>query len=115
MTRRMLAVLFVPALFAMGMAEPARDVRKLVLIAGKQSHGPGDHEFRAGCLLLKKCLAAVPDLQVEIVSNGWPEDTSIFGHASAIVCYADGGGGHPFIQGDRSKLIGDLAKKGVGL
>ena len=30
--------------------------KKILLIAGKPSHGPGDHEFRAGSLLLKKCL-----------------------------------------------------------
>ena len=30
--------------------------KKIVLIAGRPSHGPGDHEFRAGSLLLQKCL-----------------------------------------------------------
>jgi type 1 glutamine amidotransferase len=31
------------------------------------------------------------------------------------VIYSDGGGGHPFIQQDRLKVLGDLMKKGVGL
>jgi hypothetical protein len=94
---------------------PQSEPKRLILVAGKQSHGPGDHEFRAGCLLLQKCLAGVAGLKVEVVSNGWPEDPKIFDGAAAIVCYADGGGGHPFIQGERLKLIDGLAKKGVSL
>ncbi len=32
------------------------DKKKIVFIAGTPSHGYGDHEHRAGCLLLAKCL-----------------------------------------------------------
>ena len=32
-----------------------------------------------------------------------------------MVIYSDGGGGHPFLQGDRLKTIEDLMKQGVGL
>lgn len=96
-------------------ATPVQETKKLVIVAGKQSHGPGDHEFRAGSLLLKKCLEGFPGLEVIVVPNGWPEDAKVFDGAAAIVCYADGGGGHPFLQGDRLKFFGGLAKKGVGL
>ena len=96
-------------------AVPMQETRKLVIVAGKQSHGPGDHEFRAGSLLLKKCLEGFPGLEVVVVPNGWPEDVKVFDGAAAIVCYADGGGGHPFLQGDRPKFFDGLAKKGVGL
>lgn len=89
--------------------------KKLVLIAGKPSHGPGDHEFRAGMLLLQKCLSGVKGLKVVVEANGWVADPSVFDGASAVALYSDGGGGHPFIQGDRKKIIGDLARKGVGL
>jgi hypothetical protein len=92
-----------------------QEKKKLVLVAGKQSHGPGDHEFRAGALLLKKCLEPVGGLEVVVVSNGWPDDPKVFDGAAAIVCYADGGGGHPFIQGDRLRFFDELAKKGVGI
>ena len=34
--------------------------KRIVLIAGRPSHPPGMHEFRAGCLLLQKALSAVP-------------------------------------------------------
>jgi hypothetical protein len=93
----------------------APESRKLVLIAGKQSHGPGDHEFRAGSLLLKKCLDKVPGLEVVVVPGGWPTDLRVFDGVTAVVIYADGGPGHPFIQGDHLQVIGDLAKKGVGI
>lgn len=102
------------AVVLMSAVADAQD-KKLILVAGKPSHGPGDHEFRAGCLLLQKCLQGFPGLQVEVVANGWPKDAKVFDGAAAIVCYADGGGGHPFIQGDRLSLIDGLAKKGVGL
>ena len=41
-------------------AAPPDAKKKLVLIAGKPSHPPRMHEFRAGSLLLQKCLASVP-------------------------------------------------------
>jgi hypothetical protein len=102
------------ALLIVSSAAVAQD-KKLVLVAGKQSHGPGDHEFRAGCLLLQKCLTGFPGLKVEVVTNGWPQDEAVFEGAAAVVCYADGGGGHPFIQGDRLQKVAAWVKKGVGL
>lgn len=44
----------------------AKDGKKLILIAGKPSHPPLMHEFRAGCLLLEKCLQNVEGLTVEV-------------------------------------------------
>jgi type 1 glutamine amidotransferase len=89
--------------------------KKLVLIAGRQSHGPGDHEFRAGMLLLQKCLSGVKGLKVVVETNGWVADPKVFDGATAVALYSDGGGGNPFLQGDHKKTIGDLAKKGVGI
>ena len=37
---------------------PVRADKSIVLIAGTPSHGKGEHEFRAGCLLLADCLRA---------------------------------------------------------
>ncbi len=89
--------------------------KKILILAGKVSHGPGDHEFRAGSLLLKKCLDGVPGLRVEVHPNGWPTDPSAFNDVDAVLIYADGGGGHPAIQADRLKFIDSLVKKGVGI
>ena len=89
--------------------------RKIVFVAGTPSHGRGDHEHRAGCLLLQSCLANVRGVTSVVYSNGWPTDANAFEGASAIVVYSDGGGGHPLLQGDRLKTIGALMDKGVGL
>ncbi len=89
--------------------------RKLVLIAGKPSHGPGMHEHNAGVLLFQKCLAKLPGLSVEVCLNGYPKDDRILDNADGILCYADGGGGHPLIQEDRTKRVGALLEKGVGV
>lgn len=90
--------------------------KKIVFVAGRPSHGPGEHEHRAGCLLLKSCLDKVPGVTSVVYTNGWPDDpATAFDGAAAVVVYADGGGGHPFLQGDRLKTIGALMDKGVGL
>jgi len=93
----------------------ALEDKKIVLLAGRPSHGPGDHEFNAGCMLLQKCLENMPGVQVEVHKMGWPKDISTLDTADAILIYADGGNGHPAIQADRMKLIDRLAEKGVGI
>ncbi len=89
---------------------------RIILIAGAASHGPGDHEHRAGCLLLKGCLDKVPGVHSEVYSNGWPDnaDAALAG-AATIVVYSYGEGGHPFLRGDHLKTVGALMDKGVGL
>jgi hypothetical protein len=89
--------------------------KKIVFLAGPPSHGPGDHEHRAGCLLLKSCLDSMKGVTSVVYSNGWPDDPRAFEGAAAVVIYSDGGGGHPFLKGDRLETIGALMRKGVGL
>ena len=89
--------------------------KKIVFVAGKPSHGPGDHEHRAGCLLLKSCLDKVPGVTSIVYSNGWPSDESAFDGANAIVLYMDGGAGHEALKDNRLEKLGALMKKGVGL
>lgn len=104
--------------------EAAAAVKKIVFIAGKPSHGPMEHEHRAGSLLLQKCLNGFPGIITQVYDNGWPtvmkdgkavDDPTAFEGADAIVIYSDGGGGHPALQGDRLKLLERLTKSGVGL
>jgi hypothetical protein len=89
--------------------------KKIVLIAGKPSHPPGMHEFRAGCLLLQQCLAGVPNVSVAVFSNGWSQVEGALDGADAVVIYADGGAGHPAIQKDHKQILNSLASKRVGL
>ena len=106
-------------------AFPARGAdKRIVLIAGKPSHPPGMHEFRAGVLLFQKALASIPGITVQVYDMGWPanivngervEDSSALEKADAVLIYADGGKGHPAIQGDHMKVLESLAARGVGL
>ncbi len=94
--------------------EKAPAKKKIVFVAGKPSHKPGEHEHRAGSMLLAKELneSGLP-IEAVVVTNGWPADKSVFDGASAVVIYADGGGGHPAM-----KQLADLrkmAEAGVGV
>ncbi len=89
--------------------------KKIVMVAGTPSHGPGSHEFNAGTKLLEKCLAKVPGVVATAYYNGWPADPTAFDNADAILLYMDGGGGHPVIQRNRLAEIDQLMKRGVGM
>ncbi|MES2476650.1 MAG: ThuA domain-containing protein [Verrucomicrobiota bacterium] len=87
---------------------------KIVFVAGRPSHGPGQHEHRAGCMLLADQLqrSGLP-VDTVVTTNGWPQDNAIFDNAAAIVIYADGGGGHPAMN--QLGVLRKLAAKGVGI
>lgn len=87
---------------------------KVVLIAGRQSHGPGDHEFFAGTVILCKMLRQNGVFPV-MARDGWPRNEKIFEGARAVVFYMDGRRGHPLVQGDRMALIQrEIIDKGGG-
>ena len=79
--------------------------KKIVFVAGKPSHGPGEHEHRAGCLLLKSCLDTIPGINSVVYSNGWPEEATAFDGADSIVLYMDGGAAHPALQNGRLEKL----------
>ncbi|MEW5979970.1 MAG: family 16 glycoside hydrolase [Acidobacteriota bacterium] len=93
----------------------APGIKRIVMVAGTPSHGPGAHEFNAGVILLKKCLDGVNGLQAVRYLNGWPRDPSAFDQADSILLFMDGGSNHPVVQQDRLQTVGQLMKKGVGL
>ncbi len=88
--------------------------KKILLIAGRQSHGPGDHEFFAGCAILKSLLEQTPNVHVMMARDGWPKNEALFDLADTIVFYMDGRGGHPVVQGNRLEKMQKLMDKGVG-
>lgn len=108
-------------LFAAGTpltAKTADGRAKLVLVAGRPSHPAGMHEFNAGVQLLTKCLAqGAPNLKVEFVLNGWPQDESVFADADAVVFYMDGGRNHEASREDgaRLKKIDAWVARGVSI
>ncbi len=94
----------------------AADKKTVVMIAGKPSHGPGEHEHNAGIQLLAKCLAqgAANLVETKIHLNGeWPSPEE-FATADAIVIYSDGGGGHPAVQEGRLASLDAPMKRGAG-
>ncbi|TAG08171.1 MAG: hypothetical protein EAZ42_11580 [Verrucomicrobia bacterium] len=94
--------------------QPPTPRKKVVLIAGKASHGPGDHEHRAGCLLFQKHLnqSGLP-IDAVVVTEGWPEDESVFDGAAAVIIYADGGEGHPAMA--HLPKLKAMAAAGIGI
>jgi type 1 glutamine amidotransferase len=105
----MLAILLLSTTFEIYAAEKT----KIVFVAGKQSHGWGAHEHKAGCMLLADRLNKMKNVEAIVTTNGWPKDNSIFEGAATIVIYADGYGGHPIKP--NLEFFDELAKKGVGL
>ena len=111
------ALLALVAVLSASLLTAADPPKRLVIVAGKQSHPPRMHEFNAGSQLLAKCLKDSPLVTVEVVKNGWPEDEAIFDKADGIVFYMDGGGGHELVRenGRRMKLAEEWTKQGVGI
>ncbi|MEW4571420.1 ThuA domain-containing protein [Tautonia sp. JC769] len=107
------------ASIALLVASPAaqaddEQTKTVVFVAGKQSHGYGAHEHRAGSILLAEALeAGMPGYTAKVVADGWPEDNAVFDGADAIVIYSDGAGGHPALP--HRDFLDDLMKQGVGL
>lgn len=112
---KILATLLLLSLIALAPNGGRAEDKRIVMIAGKPSHGPGEHEHRAGLLLFQKCLAGFPGIQVEVYSNGWPASSDVLKGAAAIIIYSDGGAGHPALQDDHLQQLGALMKQGVGL
>lgn len=91
------------------------DKKLVLMIAGRPSHGPGEHEHNAGVLLLKKCLDFnAPQVDVKAYLNdAWPSAVDL-AKADTILIYADGGPGHPALEGDRLQQLAAQMKRGCG-
>jgi type 1 glutamine amidotransferase len=95
--------------------EPAdAKAAKIVLIAGRQSHGPGDHEFFAGSAILMKMLQQTPGVAPVMARDGWPKNERIFNDAKAVVFYLDGRGGHPLADPKKLGVIQKLIDQKAG-
>jgi len=115
------------ALFALGTATmialPAlapvaaaaeNDKKKIVFVAGAPSHGRGNHEHRAGNMLLADHLnkSGLP-VEAEVTYYGWPEDESIFDGADAVIIFSNGAGNHPALP--HLDTLRELISNGVGI
>lgn len=111
--KRLLSILLAVAFAGSALAA---DKKLVVMIAGKPSHGPGQHEHNAGILLLKKCLEQGAGELVEIkhhLNGEWPLPEEL-AKADSIVIYSDGGKGHPAVQEDRLQQLDKEMQRGCG-
>jgi hypothetical protein len=87
---------------------------KVVLVAGRASHGPGEHEFFSGCAILMKLLAQTPGVFPVMARDGWPKKKETFENAKAVVFYMDGGEGHPILHKGHKEVVQKLIDDKVG-
>jgi Trehalose utilisation len=110
--------LFLPAFALLAATAFAADNGKksVILIAGRPSHGHGEHEHNAGVQLFAKCLnegaANLVDVKYHLNAE-WPSPEEL-SKADTVVIYADGGPGHPALQGDHLEQLGEQMKRGCG-
>lgn len=112
----MLRSLLLASLLALTVASQAADKKTVVMIAGKPSHGPGQHEHNAGIQLLAKSLMQHEGDKLDIkihLDAEWPSPEEL-AKADSIVIYSDGGGGHPAIQGEHLQDLATQMKRGCG-
>ena len=119
--RRLSGVVALAAVLVVAMPVRGAD-KRIVLIAGRPSHPPGMHEFRAGSLLMQKALSDFPGVTVQVYDGGWPskmvdgakvDDDAALDGADAVMIYAQKGAGrrsglytdYTFAVRDGEKLV----------
>lgn len=107
-------------------AQLAERVRKIVILAGRKSHGPvgnGIHDYGWSAKLLKMMLenSNIKDrVRVEIHHEGWPRDEKSLEDADTIMVISDGRDGALFEEAphlaneERIRLLDRLMKRGCG-
>ncbi|HSQ56382.1 MAG TPA: ThuA domain-containing protein [Gemmata sp.] len=88
--------------------------KRILIVAGRQSHGAGEHEFFAGSAILMNLLKQTEGVFPIMARDGWPKNEKLLDTADCIVMYMDGGGGHPAIRPDRMKMIQKQLDHGAG-
>lgn len=104
------------------LAQPTQMRKKIVLIAGKKSHDPGEHEYLKAVRLLKVMMDQAPNIKgisTEIHANGWPADPTTLDDADAILIYADGTDAaldhDPIFVDDHWRVLQKQMARGCGL
>ena len=88
--------------------------KKVVFIAGGDSHGKGEHEYNGGVsFLAQKLKEGMPEIDTAVFHYGWPKDSNALQNASAIVLFCDGSEGHMIVP--HLKELEKLMNKGTGL
>jgi hypothetical protein len=91
------------------------EAARIILIAGAPSNKPGQHEYFAGCALLRRWLEAIPGTAPILCADGWPKDESVLDGARAVLLFMDGGNKLPFLSPERIARLQKLVEAGAGL
>lgn len=89
-------------------------LKKIVLIAGSNSYKPGEHEYVAGCAVLRDLLQQTPGVS-PVLALDWPKQPETLIGAKAVLFLFDGGDKHPLLAADRLTQVRKLADEGAGL
>ncbi len=87
---------------------------KIVLIAGSNAFKPGEHEYVAGCAVLRDLLQQTPGV-FPVLALDWPKKPETLAGAKSVVFLFDGGDKHQLLAADRMAQVRKLADEGVGL
>jgi Trehalose utilisation len=93
---------------------PGAPLAKVVLVAGSSFYKPGEHEYVAGCAVLRDLLRQTPGV-FPVLALDWPKKPETFAGARAVVFFFDGGDKHGFLRDDHLAQVQKLADAGVGL
>jgi type 1 glutamine amidotransferase len=127
MNRFLIALMGIGFLATVAGAEETAGPRKIVLIAGKKSHGPEGnrvHDYNWSARLLKAALERSnvrEKVRVECYLNGWPADAKALDGAATIMVISDGRDGDQYSEAlhlespERVAEVSRLMEKGCGL
>jgi trehalose utilization protein len=106
--------ILIPLVQAEDVPQPGKP-KKIVFISGKPSHGPMEHEHRAGNMILANALNdSGLNVQAVLVPHyGYPKDPSILSDAATIVVFCTGHRGH--LLNPHLDEFDALMKKGAGV
>ena len=88
---------------------------KIVLIPGTPNNKPGEHEYFAGCAILRQLLAQTPGVHPVLVEKDWPKKASTLTGVKAIVFFSAGAGVQGSAKADHPVQVPKLADAGVGI
>jgi type 1 glutamine amidotransferase len=108
------------AIRAVKIREIPKHIPRIALLAGKKSHGPGEHDYKKALQLLAKQLEKEREfIDVRVYFDGWPTDEEMIKDADTVVLYSDGADkkelDHPILMGARMKFLGEMMDRGAGL
>src|SRR5688572_21243117 len=95
-------------------------IPKVAFIAGRKSHGPGEHDYKKALELLARQLQRkVEFVDTKVHYDGWPTEQETLADADTIVLYCDGSDrdiqAYPLLLGERLRFLGQQMKRGAGL